>query len=604
MRRVADYIAEKTAQHGYRDVFMITGGGAMHLNDAFGRCQNLRYVCFHHEQACTMAAEAYARIAGQPALVNVTTGPGGINALNGVFGAWTDSIPMLVVSGQVRRDTALYSHNLIGRLRQLGDQETDILSMARGITKYSAMIDDPQSIRYHLERAMHLAVTGRPGPCWIDVPIDVQGANIDPDTLPAYDPAEDRETFPSDLLAKQCREIVDRIQMAERPVILVGSGVRLAHAEKTFYRAIEKLGIPVTTAWTAVDLLPNDYPLYCGHPGTVGDRSGNFTVQNADFLLVVGSRLNIRQVSYNWQNFARHAYKVQVDVDEAELKKPLIQSDMPVHSDAAAFLDELCHAIDHSDYNAQRHSNWVAWCRERVEKYPVVQPRHRSVGGFINPYHFLDVLFRRLTNDDIVVSGNGSACVICNQVATVRQGQRYLCNSGCASMGYDLPAAIGAAIARPGQRVLCLAGDGSLQMNIQELQTLAHHGWPVKIIVLNNGGYASIRQTQNAFFGRLVGESAASGVSFPDFAKVAAAYNIPACRIESNDFASDIDRVLQSPGPMLCDVILDPAQPFEPKTSSKRLPDGRLVSAPLEDMWPFLDRQEFTENMLVQTTDY
>jgi acetolactate synthase I/II/III large subunit len=604
MLRVADYIAETVAQEGIRDVFMVTGGGAMHLNDAIGRCAELRYICCHHEQACAMAAEAYARLSGRPALVNVTTGPGGINAINGVFGAWTDSIPMLVVSGQVRRDTALYYHGLIGRLRQLGDQEADVLSMVRGITKYSVTIDDPQSIRYHLERAMHLAVAGRPGPCWIDVPVDVQGAMVDPDALEGYDPAEDRATENNDLLARQCREIIARLKQAKRPVIMPGSGVRLAGAVREFQDVIGKLGIPVTVAWTAVDLLPNDNPLYAGRPGTIGDRGGNFAAQNADFILIIGSKLNIRQVSYNWLSFARHAFKVQVDIDQAELEKPTVKPDMAVQADAKAFLKELSRAADAADYDPQQHAEWVAWCRGRVSQYPIVLARHRAVNGTINPYYFVDQLHRLLKEDDVVVCANGTASVVCCQVAEIKQGQRVLYNSGCASMGYDLPAAIGAAVANGGKRVICLAGDGSLQMNVQELQTLAHHRWPIKIFVLNNGGYASIRQTQKSFFGRLVGEGAQSGVSFPDFAKVAQAYGIPGERVEPGRFLDQAAKAIDSPGPALLDVVLDPEQVFEPKTSSKRLPDGRIVSAPLEDMWPFLEHSELLNNLFVPAMNY
>jgi acetolactate synthase-1/2/3 large subunit len=604
MLRVADYIAERAVQLGVRDVFLVTGGGAMHLNDAFGRCPGLRYICCHHEQACAMAAESYARLSGRTALVNVTTGPGGINAINGVFGAWTDSIPMLVVSGQVRRDTTLYHNGLIGKLRQLGDQEADILGMIRGITKYSVTIDDPQSIRYHLERALHLAVSGRPGPCWIDVPMDVQGAMIDPETLPGYDPDEDRVYRDEDLLARQCREIAARLQRSVRPVMLVGSGIRLADAVEEFDHVIRKLGIPVATGWTAVDIISGDDPLYCGRPGTIGDRGGNFAVQNADFVLVIGSRLNIRQVSYNWSSFARHAFKVQVDVDEAELQKPTVKPDMPVHSDAKLFLKELNRALDECDYDRELHREWVSWCRERVLRYPSVLPRHRSADGPLNPYYFVDQVFRRLAPDDVVVCGNGTASVVCCQVAQIRKGQRLIYNSGCASMGYELPAAIGAAVASGGRRVICFAGDGSLQMNIQELQTVALHRWPIKIIVLNNGGYLSMRQTQRSFFGRLIGESPESGISFPDFVRVAQAYGIPARRIESHDFLDEIDQAINSPGPALCEAVLDREQAFEPKTSSKRLPDGRIVSAPLEDMWPFLEREELLNNLFIPAVEY
>lgn len=598
MIRVADYVAKTLADYGVRHVFMVTGGGAMFLNDAFGQEKRIKYVCNHHEQACAMAAEAYARVTGQMGVINVTTGPGGINALNGVFGAWVDSIPMLVISGQVKRETLLATYNLPG-LRQIGDQEADIISMVKSITKYAALLTEPNSIRYHLERALHLATTGRPGPCWLDIPGDVQASLIDEEGLASYDPNQDEPGWDVGLLRHQCREVIRRLEGAARPVVMAGSGVRLAGALGIFEMVIRKLGVPVATAWTAIDTVASDDPLYCGRPGTVGDRGGNFTVQNSDMLLVIGSRLNIRQVSYNWQGFARHAFKIQVDADGAELNKPTVRPDMGIHCDARLFLEELNRQLDASCYDANLHAEWLNWCRERVKRYPVVLPRHRTTEGPINPYNFLDVLLRRLAPDDVVVCGDGSACVITFQVAQVKQGQRFFTNSGDASMGYDLPAAIGAAVARGGKRVICLAGDGSIQLNIQELQTVVHQRLPIKIFVLNNGGYISIRQTQASFFGRFVGESPSSGISFPDMVKIAQAYGIPAWRIECQDFLPSVEMALNTPGPVLCEVMLDPNQPFEPKLSSRQLPDGRMVSTPLEDMYPFLERLELFSNMLI-----
>src|SRR5208282_648347 len=503
--RLADYLAQTLADHGIRHVFIVTGGGAMHLNDAFGRCKQIQYICCHHEQACAMAAEAYARISGRLGVINVTSGPGGINSLNGVFGAWTDSIPLLVVSGQVKRETCLYKHNLAGKLRQLGDQEVNIVGMVKGITKYAVTIDDPQSIRYHLERAIHLATSGRPGPCWIDVPVDVQAAQINPETLPGYSSSEDAPGWDLQALPQLCRDILNRIESAQRPVILAGTGVRVAGAVDVFRRVVGKLGISVTTAWTH-DLLPSDDPHFCGRPGSIGERAGNFTVQNSDVLLVIGSRLNIRQVSYNWEYFARQAFKIQVDADPAELQKPLVKPDLPVWCDARLFLEELERQWDARAAGAGKHRDWLAWCRERRLRYPVYQPaKHISAAGAVNPYHFLHTLSEELADDDVIVCGDATACIVTFQTARIKTRQRLFSNSGSASMGYDLPAAIGAAVARGGRRVICLAGDGSLQMNIQELQTLAHHRWPVKLFVLSNGGYLSIRQTQANFFGLAVG---------------------------------------------------------------------------------------------------
>ncbi len=601
--KVSEYVASFLADFGVRHVFMVTGGGAMHLNDAFGRETRIQYICNHHEQACAMAAEGYARVTGKVGVLNVTTGPGSINALNGVFGAWTDSIPLLVISGQVKLETCMASYQL-PKLRQLGDQEADIIPMVQGITKYAVMVKDPQTIRFHLEKALYLAKSGRPGPCWIDIPIDVQAAKIDPSTLPGFTPVEGVFPDRSDLLTTQCREVAERLMAASRPVMMVGSGIRLSGAVEKFERVIAKLRIPVTTAWTAHDLIPTDHELFCGRPGTVGDRPGNFTVQNSDLLIVIGSRLNIRQVSYNWKAFARHAYKVQVDVDEAELSKPTVRPDLAIPCDATAFLEELDRQLDRLLYDSSRHAAWLAWCRERVARYPVVLPRHREFNGAINPYHFLDRLCRSLEPDDVIVCGNGAACVVTFQVAHIKRGQRLFCNSGSASMGYDLPAAIGAAVAREGKRVICLAGDGSIQMNIQELQTLVHHQLPIKVFVLNNDGYLSIRQSQKNFFNLLVGESEASGVSFPDMVQIGQAYGIPSLQVAGPDFLPTIERVLATPGPQLCQVTLDPDQQFEPKLSSKSLPDGRIVSAPLEDLYPFLERDELFENLLVPPMEY
>ena len=526
--RLADYCMQFLADRGVQHVFLVTGGGAMHLNDALGREPRIQYVCNHHEQAAAMAAEGYARVTGKPGIVSVTSGPGGVNALNGVFGAFTDSCPMIVLSGQMKRETLLATHGLLGRLRQLGDQEVDIVGMVHTITKSAVLLTDPQRVRYELERAWHLCQSGRPGPCWIDIPGEVQAADGEPDSLEGYRP--------------------------HQPL-----GV-LAHHDVT----------------------------------RLAD-----TVQNSDLVLVIGSRLNIRQVSYNWENFAHHAEKIIVDIDPEELAKPMVRPDLSICADAKDFLESLESAIDAHGFDRSRHASWLAWCRDRVARYPVFDPvRQASRSGAINPYHFARELFSVLAEDDVLVCGDATACIVTFQSSVIRAQTRLFSNSGSASMGYDLPAAIGAAVARGGKRVICLAGDGSLQMNIQELQTVRHHGFPIKLFVLNNGGYLSIRQTQTAFFGLAVGAGAESGVSCPDFVRVAEAYGLPASRLSEPNFTPDLSAILAAPGPHLCEVMLDPAQGFEPKLSSRRLPDGRMVSSPLEDMAPFLDRDELDENRL------
>jgi acetolactate synthase-1/2/3 large subunit len=596
--QVAEYIAQKLSDFGVRHVFMLTGGGAMFLNDAIGNQPGIKVIFNHHEQACAMAAEGYARVTGQPGVINVTTGPGGINAMNGVFGAWTDSIPMLVISGQVKRETLLTTYNISG-LRQIGDQEADTITLVRPITKYAVMVDDPATICYHLEKAWHLTQSGRPGPVWLDIPIDVQTSLIDPDKLPGYNPSADMPAYETDL-PTICQTVLEKITNAERPVILAGKGIRLGEALTEFEHVIRALNIPVVPGWTSIDLVPSDDPLFCGRPGDLATRAGNFTVQNSDVLLVLGNRLGLRQVSYNWNSFARFAYKIQVDIDKAEFEKPTVKPDMAIYSDVKSFLSELARQIEHSGYHTGKHANWLGWCKERVARYPVVLPRHReNREGHINPYHFVEQLSASLEADDVIVCGNGTANVVTFQAMQVKKGQRIIANTGDASMGYDLPAALGAAVAREGGRVICLAGDGSLQLNIQELQTIIHNHLPVKVFVLNNNGYLSIRLSQMNIFKRLTGESLESGVSFPDIVKVAEAYGLPAVRIGYNQLESGIRDVLAHPGPFICDVLLDPDQPFEPRISSKHLPDGRIVSSNMEDMFPFLNLQELADNMLV-----
>jgi acetolactate synthase I/II/III large subunit len=607
--RVADYIAQLLADGGIDHVFMVTGGGAMHLNDAFGREPRLTAVFTHHEQSCAMAAESYARLSGRPALVNVTSGPGGINALNGVFGAYVDSIPMVVVSGQVKRETLITSFEL--PLRQLGDQEVDIVAMAHPVCKIASLLDDPQLTRFVVERALWLARSGRPGPVWIDVPIDVQAAIIDPDVQRRFDPAADGQTasLPSEVdaltggdLKEKLRHALRHMVTAKRPVLLAGAGVRLSGAHETFLRVIDRLGIPVVTGWNAHDVLWNDHPLFVGRPGTVGDRGGNFAVQNSDFLLVVGSRLNVRQISYNWGAFARAAFTVMIDIDQAELSKPTLSIDLPIHADVAEALEQL-EQLEHQPQSA--HGEYLTWCRDRAARYPAVLPEYWKSDTPVNPYCFVQALFEELDEGDVVVTGDGTACVVTFQAAHLKPGQRLYTNSGCASMGYDLPAAVGAHYAGGGRRVICLAGDGSMMLNLQELQTIAGNRLPIKLFVLNNNGYSSIRQTQENYFpDNIVGCGPESGLSFPDFSKLGTAFGFEVRRCASHHELSDsIHEMLASEGPQLLEVMLDPEQPFSPKLASRQLEDGRMVSSPLEDLAPFLSRAELAENMLIPLVD-
>ncbi|HEX9080915.1 MAG TPA: thiamine pyrophosphate-binding protein [Holophagaceae bacterium] len=594
MMRVADYLVETLSRKGLRDVFMVTGGGAMHLNDAFGRSSAFRVTCCHHEQACAMAAESYFRLSGRLAAVNVTTGPGGLNALSGVHGAFTDSMGMVVVSGQVKRETLVSWAGPAG-LRQLGDQEADIVSIVRPLTKYAALVEHPDDIRYHLEKALYLATSGRPGPIWLDVPSDVQAAQVDPTSLRGFQ----AESVTKPDLAPRIAAFLDLVRQAKRPVLLPGSGIRIAGVEQAFRRLVERLRIPVATAFNAHDLLEDSHPCLVGRPGTVGDRAGNFAVQNADLVIVLGCRLNIRQIGYNWKTWARAARKVMVDVDPLELVKPTLSVDLPIQAD----LREFFAALEQQGWPepVPEHEAYLRWCRERRDRYPVVLERHRVRSSPVNPYAFTEALFRHLPPGQAVVTGDGTACVATFQAAKLKEGQRLYSNSGCASMGYDLPASIGASVAQDRGPVVCLAGDGSLMMNLQELQTVAHHRLPILLVIYNNGGYHSIRQTQTTYFpDGLVGFDAATGVSFPDYARIAAAFDLPHRRVDRHeDLDAALSESLAAPWPRILEVMLDPAQPFEPKPSSRRLEDGRMVSAPLEDLAPFLSREELRSNMWI-----
>jgi acetolactate synthase-1/2/3 large subunit len=601
MIKVADYLARRVAGLGVKHVFMIPGGGAMHLNNAFGKCPGLQYVCNHHEQASAIAVEAYARVTGSLGVACVTSGPGGTNTLTGVLGCWLDSIPGLFISGQIKTTTMVASTGL--PLRQFGDQEADIIALVRSITKYAQVVTDPRTVRYHFERAVYLARHGRPGPVWLDVPLDVQAAMVEESDLPPYEPEEDALVFDRGLLARQVAATLRRLRAAERPVLLAGGGVRLSGSADLFREVFELLNVPVQTAIGAHDLIESDHRLSFGRPSITGDRSSNFILQNCDLLLAVGSRLWVRQTSYNFKAFARAAYKIAVDIDTAELRKPSLSLDLPIHCDARLFLEEMRRQLGGSPLEPR--ADWLAWCRERRRRYPSVLPEHRDQKGSVNSYWFVDVLSKLLPPGQIIVLANGTANTCTFQAIKLKKGQRLFTNSGCATMGYDLPASIGACFASGKKEVVCIAGDGSIQMNLQELQTIVHHQLPIKIFVLSNDGYVSMRMTQDAYFGgQYVAANAASGVSCPDIVKLAAAYGIPATRIRDHDaLEGKLRAVLDTPGPVICDLVMSPEQTQLPKLASRVMPDGSLVSSPMEDMYPFLERDEFLENMLIEPWD-
>jgi acetolactate synthase-1/2/3 large subunit len=597
--KLSNWVADFLAAHGVRHAFMVTGGGAMHLNHSIGTHKDIESVFNHHEQACTMAAEAYYRLTNRLPVVNVTSGPGGTNAITGVYGAYVDSIGMLVISGQVKIETTVRYTGL--PLRQYGDQELDIEELVRPITKYVHMVTDPKSIRYHLEKALYLATSGRPGPCWLDIPLDVQAAQIEVDDLQGFDPSELDEPWKKTDLHEAARLVLEKLSQAKRPVVFAGGGVRLSGQHEAFIRLVEKLGIPVVTGWNAHDVIWDDHPLYCGRPGTIGDRGGNFTVQNSDLLIILGSRLNIRQVSYNWKTFAREAYKIWVEIDENELKKPTVTPNMPILASLSDFVPVLLQAAtDNYTGPTETQQDWLEWCKERRRRFPVVRPEYWN-NQLVNPYCFMEKLFEQLQEEEIVVTGNGSACVTSFQAAYLKPGQRLWTNSGCATMGYDLPAAIGANKASGGKRIICIAGDGSIMMNLQELQTISGSNLPIKIFLLNNNGYVSIFQTHRNFFGGVeVGGGPKSGVSFPNFEPVVKAFGFDFIRASRHDdLEAAIRKTLEIDGPAVCEIMIDEHLAFAPKLGAKQHPDGRITSPALEDLSPFLSREELKENMII-----
>ena len=741
--KLAKYIAEKLVENGITQNFSVTGGGAMHLNDAFGHQKGMHTLYQHHEQACAMAAESYARIYNRPALLCVTSGPGGTNAITGVLGAWLDSIPMIVMSGQVRYDnTARWAGEQNGtRLRAMGDQEFEITKSISCMTKYAEMLSDPMRVRYAVEKCIYLSQTGRPGPVWLDIPVDVQGTFIETDELVGFDredyeaggdgwaktgkshsvPADsdtsNRETPVPPLDPAIPLSIIEKIRASERPVFYTGNGIRIAGAETLFLEVAHRLNIPVVVGWNGPDIIPTEDPLYAGRPGGRGDRPGNLTVQNADLILSIGSRLNIRQVGYNFKTWARDAYVIVNDIDAEELRKPSVHCDMPVHADARTLLKAMLHELDkmgitrdeplfkggkgiqrddamsicHNEKaravaegrslsesesagsdsvrsgniggrpggaDASGHLTWLETCAFYRENYPTVLPEHFEPNSEApqrqddpdnraNVYAVIDIISRLAKPGQVTVVGNGSPCVAGGQAYIIKKGTRFISQDGVASMGYGLPAAIGAAVAvhsvnakqdpsyyenaderlkaeihdqywtgkdeayPPYEKhdIILLTGDGSIQMNLQELQTIISHRMPIKIFVINNGGYHSIRQTQTNLFGGepLVGIGVDSGVdgindlSFPDMEKLAAAYGYPFMRVSHNqDLEKTFKKTLETEGPVICEIMVTMSQQFLPKSAAKKLPDGKIVSPPLEDLAPYLPEEEMNKIMLVK----
>lgn len=584
--RVSDRIAELLSENDIKTVFMVTGGGSMHLNDALSRNRNLEVINMHHEQACSMAAEGYAKLSNKPACVNVTTGPGGINTINGVFGAWTDSVPMIVISGQVKRETLNYKNS---NLRQLGDQENDITGMVKNITKFSYVLKNPDFVDNVINYSLDISKHGRPGPVWIDIPIDIQGANYEKRTQKNIFTFEDNNNKQNN--NKKLDKLIKKLNESKRPAIIAGGGIRASNSFDEFLKFVNSTSIPVLTAWGAHDLLEDKHNNYCGRPGTVGDRPGNFIIQNCDFLLILGSRLNIRQIGYNYKEFSTKSYKVMVDVDENELDKKTLDIDLKIRIDLNDFFSNT---IPHlKKINNPKHHEYLIWSKSLKQKYPVFKKEFENTKE-INPYNFVDKLFNVLNSNDIVITSDGTAVVTTFQGAKIKKNQRLFSNSGSASMGYGLPAAIGACFSNNKKMTVCIEGDGSLQQNIQELATLAYHNLPIKVFVLSNDGYHSIRQTQQNYFpDNIVGCGTESGLYFPDLKLLAKSYGLDFMEIkDSKNLEENLKKVFDNSKGMIIEIKIDKSQQFEPKASSKIFPNGVIKSAPLHDLAPFLDKKE------------
>ena len=596
LMKLSDYVFSFVEKLGVTDVFAVSGGGAMHLVNSLGTNKNLSYIATHHEQAAAMAAEAYARISGKIGVALVTSGPGGTNTITGVCGAWVDSIPTLFISGQVTSDT------LIGNtsLRQFGIQESNIVELIKSVTKYAVTVTDPTQIKYQLQKAVYIATHGRPGPVWIDIPLDIQSKLINPSEIVSFIPNITNDTKEKLLLKRQVAESIILLKNAKRPVLISGYGIRLAKSETKYLSLIETLRIPIISSWTTSDLLSYNHKLYIGRSGIMGDRAGNFTVQNSDLLLIIGSRMSIPQVGHKHETFAREAIKIMVDIDNAELKKPSIKVDLPIQADAKKFITELLFQLNEQNIKIEV-SDWIQKCNHWKTKYPIVLPEYKENKNNVNSFYFVDVLAKKLDKNAVVVTDMGTSFTCTMQTFKTKQGQRFFTSSGHASMGFGLPGAIGACFANNKKKTICISGDGGLQMNIQELQTLVHYNLPIILFVLNNNGYLTIKLMQQSHFGKYVGSDKNSGVSCPDIVKVANAYGIKTERItNNNELHSKIDYVLAEPGPFVCEIIMPENQPLIPKLSSVKNSDGSFSSRPLEDMYPFLDRKEFLENMIIK----
>jgi acetolactate synthase-1/2/3 large subunit len=605
MPKLSDYVIRFIADQGVKHIFLVTGGGAMHLNESLSRCPDIEPICNSHEQASAIGAENYGKATNNLGVAMVTTGPGGTNTITGVAGAWIDSTPCLFISGQVKRPDRMFdAHGNPRGMRQLGVQEVDIVSIVKPITKYAVTILDPQTIRYHLEKAAYLARSGRPGPVWIDIPIDVQASPIEPETLAGFDPAESLVALREPGFSEQIDRVIDALNRSDRPLVFAGNGIRLARAEREFGELIRLLKIPVVATWCAADLISSDDPLYVGRPGAIASRGANFALQNCDFLLAIGVRLDAAITGYAPEKLARGAHKVAVDIDAAELAKLEPHLQTPVCADAGVFLREILRRSDQIE--PKERTEWDRRCADWKTRYPVVTPEHRKPEGRVSIYHLAEVIACETKPSDLMVSGSsGSAIEIFLLSCPTRTGQRIYHTAGLGSMGFAIPGSIAVCLAGGRQRTICVDGDGGFQFNIQELETAARMNLPVKFFVLNNDGYASIRTSQQYYFKRShLGCDRATGMTIPDISRVAQGYGLKtAVILDQSNLNEEVRQVVETPGPVVCDVRVIPDEIRAPRLSSVQRADGSFVSKPLEDLWPFLEREEFLANMIVPPLD-
>jgi len=598
--KVADYLAGRLAElTGSKHCFLLSGGGMLHLLDAIGRCDQIIPIPMHHEQAAVIAADAYGRVNNTIGVAFVTSGPGGTNAVTGVAGAWLESTPLLVISGQVSRATWKWD----SRVRQMGFQEIDIIPIVKSITKYAVMVLEPTEIRYHLEKAIFLAKSGRPGPVWLDIPLDVQAAEIEDSNLKSFNPNEIPPFIePKTDTDAKIQTALEWLKESKRPLLLGGHGVWLSDSKELFNQLVNTLNIPVQTSWNGIDLIEDNHPLFFGRHNSYGPRYPNFIVQNCDLLISIGSRLGLQQIGFNYRAFAREAKKIIIDIDLTELQKPTICPDLAIKTDAKYFIEQMLKEIKNTSFKVPDVTPWIEWCKERKAKYPICSKDYLLDDGYVDPYVFVNSLSEVLPENSLIIPGSsGTGFTVSNQVFKIKKGQRFFTSKGLAAMGYGLPSSIGGCFGAGEKETVTIIGDGGFQLNIQELQTIAYHHLPIKIFYFNNHGYLSIRATQRTYCqGRLIGSDPSSGVSFPNLQKISEAYGISYAKIARNENLNEqIYHVLQINGPIICEVMLNPDTIPLPKLASYKKADGSMESRPLEDLYPLLPREEFHSNMII-----